>query len=581
MSSATPDQGGESTGGASTPAGWGNDVNNHSNVNSLRTATIARFETVEASLQEIKSLNNQILSKLSALEKNQSARPGKEAEKEQAEEQDETGEKDKDGEKDENGGKTDKDKDKDEGKKENRDSSDHEKDASELKPNGPQRNLDGTLDLFQTTPYEKRHTNNQSERYVLRIWPEVKLPAAVRAAGIRVSEIPLDAYKFRVMLDNSWRLVRASDPTNFLKLRQIQRALYLAAVPYLLWSVRIAPYLEGDFRIVQTYIENNRPVWPQTLEAIFQVMNHHGTLKRPVVIFARLAPYQNENYSNFAWRIRDTFYELTQEARENDVVREILQEHLKNYMPSVWSALQPKLSYLQVAGIIEEATIQAGIVAQIPIENHIYAKPDVNITLQGPTAPYHQLQITGATPSAPGKAEFVQPNAMKTATGLQISDPRSDNQAAYQAEEAEGTELALAIQDMECWKCNKMGHLAKDCKQKQGGGRSGASSGGYKNTLSASKPQQVTLKGTLYQEKGRAFGARAREQFRKLVGAGRGQSNSKPFDKRKKDRAYVAGDQEDDETESLPPSEIWNDYETDRVLSDLLMAMDEDLQAET
>lgn len=44
------------------------------------------------------------------------------------------------------------------------------------------------LTTFKPTPFDKKCTHNGSERCVQRIRPEIKLPAAVRASGIRVKK---------------------------------------------------------------------------------------------------------------------------------------------------------------------------------------------------------------------------------------------------------------------------------------------------------------------------------------------------------------------------------------------------------
>ena len=51
--------------------------------------------------------------------------------------------------------------------------------------------------------------------------------------------------------------------------------------------------LEGDFQVIQEFIDNTVATWPQALEATFQLMDRHGTLRRPIVQFARLAPFQH------------------------------------------------------------------------------------------------------------------------------------------------------------------------------------------------------------------------------------------------------------------------------------------------
>ncbi|RKF58994.1 hypothetical protein GcC1_179026 [Golovinomyces cichoracearum] len=104
----------------------------------------------------------------------------------------------------------------------------------------------------------------------------------------------------------------------------------------------------------------------------------------------------------------------------------------------------------------------------MPVEQAIYSKPGINITLQGQSAPYYQYEISPATPEAPSKAEIIQPNAISTNTGLSILDPRKDDQKAHEAEEE--TEIAMQAGDKKCYECRKIGHLAKDCTLKKKNG---------------------------------------------------------------------------------------------------------------
>ncbi|RKF55963.1 hypothetical protein OnM2_085031 [Erysiphe neolycopersici] len=130
---------------------------------------------------------------------------------------------------------------------------------------------------------------------------------------------------------------------------------------------------------------------------------------------------------------------------------------------------------MPTAQLVEEMVIKAGIIAQMLVEQAIYSKPGINITLQGQSAPYYQYEISLATPGAPGKAQIIQPNAISTNTGLSISDPRKDDQKAHEAEEE--TEGEMQEGDRKCYECGKIGHLAKDCALKKKGGYDGRTGG--------------------------------------------------------------------------------------------------------
>ncbi|RKF82010.1 hypothetical protein GcC1_019036 [Golovinomyces cichoracearum] len=288
----------------------------------------------------------------------------------------------------------------------------------DLNPDDSERDFDGSLNIYRMVQYpEKKHTKNESERFVKSIWTEVRIGSDLKGKGIQIKGLPDGAHKFKVYLDNSWKLVQASDVSVFHKLRQIQRALFQAAIPYDLWPVKFSLLLEGDFQVIQKFIDKTVASWPQSLEATFQLLDRHGTMRRPIIQFARLSPFQSEGYANFAWRLRTAFQELPRQPYFDSTIRDMLFETVKTYMPSVWSTIQPKIR-MPTAQLVEEIVIQAGIIAQMPVEQAIYSKAGINVTLQGQSAPYYQYEISPVTSGAPGKAQIIQPNAISTDTGL-------------------------------------------------------------------------------------------------------------------------------------------------------------------
>lgn len=76
--------------------------------------------------------------------------------------------------------------------------------------------------------------------------------------------------------------------------------MFQAAIPYDLWPVKLSLMPEGDFQVIQKFIDKTVASWPQALEATFQLMDRHGTMRRPIIQFARLLPFQSDGYANFA-----------------------------------------------------------------------------------------------------------------------------------------------------------------------------------------------------------------------------------------------------------------------------------------
>ncbi|KAI0990766.1 hypothetical protein K3495_g17421, partial [Podosphaera aphanis] len=148
-----------------------------------------------------------------------------------------------------------------------------------------------------------------------------------------------------------------------------------------------------------------------------------------------MAPYKEESYLNFAWRIRAAFYALPVQSQESPHVRDMLHEIMKMYMPRAWAQLLSRISILTNPELVEEVIVLAGNISRFEVENHIYTRPSVNVTLQGQASPYYQLQVGESTTTTPGKAEIVQPNAQTTQTGLTIVDPRKDNRAVHTTHE--------------------------------------------------------------------------------------------------------------------------------------------------
>ena len=91
---------------------------------------------------------------------------------------------------------------------------------SDLNMDESERNFGGSLNIYRSAQHsDRQHTNNESERFVKSIWPEARIACDLKGKGIQVKGLPDGAHKFKVFLDNSWKLVQASDVSIFHKLR--------------------------------------------------------------------------------------------------------------------------------------------------------------------------------------------------------------------------------------------------------------------------------------------------------------------------------------------------------------------------
>ncbi|MGI4816396.1 MAG: hypothetical protein ACRYE7_00150 [Janthinobacterium lividum] len=439
--------------------------------------------------------------------------------------------------------------------------------------------LDGKLNVhLAPVPAEpKSTTTDASEQYTRNIWPEVKLARDVNRLGIVTDRIPPDSYRIRVIIEKDWAISRADDAAIFEKLRKIQRGLLQSGLTYILWPSKLSPLLDGDFRAVARLIDNHDVSWTEALEAIFTTMEEHGSLRGTVSNFARLTPAQNEHYANFAWRIRDSFYDLPVDSQQAPAIRQILVDLLRNSMPRVWLEVKDKQAHLTTAQLVEQAIVVSSSIAKFAIEDHIYGKPSTRITLQGQAAPYYEMEISSATPSAPGRATIVQPNAMNTQTKLStLLD------AVHPGDERDGEierESSYATGDPKCYRCGRPGY-ASDCNNGRHPplrrtGNSSSIPSGQRNTTSGPSGQRVTLRGMLYNEDGsRTLG----NQFRRIAGREKGSpqpetdrrigfrrsDSGKPAMKGRQNAVYATGSLADaaydDETpEVVVPGEDWDD----------------------
>ncbi|KAI5861621.1 hypothetical protein GGS23DRAFT_142228 [Durotheca rogersii] len=279
-------------------------------------------------------------------------------------------------------------------------------------------------------PNPRRTTETQREGIVAAKWPGVILPSDA-------ANFPKCSSKNRVTIPPHLRLVRADHKT-LGKLDEIQCRLRNALIPYELWAARVATELAGDFQPVANCVRNRTPSWVTFVGAIIHVLEKHEAPDKPLTTFAALLPIQGETLLNFVRRLREAFYRLPPRDLEAEIVRELLQEGLRTYTPSVWLFLRRDNQW-NAAQIVEEAVCVAQTIERQAIERMIFSTPAVVTQSQGAAAPFYHLETSQATPSKPGTSQVRQPSA-RGAVPVKLS-------AAKEEDEDEDEDEGYAIYD--------------------------------------------------------------------------------------------------------------------------------------
>ncbi|KHJ32830.1 hypothetical protein EV44_g3498 [Erysiphe necator] len=157
----------------------------------------------------------------------------------------------------------------------------------------------------------------------------------------------------------------------FKKLSNIQNALQIALIPYHLWAQRVAIEMSGDFSSVRIWSAGKRLSWILFLEGIFTTMQRLNVLDSPFTTFSLLTPKDTESAHAFAWRLRDTFYNLSGIDRQSDTTRDLLKEILMTHLPRVWTISSPQLINSDNHEIVELIVQVASQVAKWRIEDKL------------------------------------------------------------------------------------------------------------------------------------------------------------------------------------------------------------------
>lgn len=223
-----------------------------------------------------------------------------------------------------------------------------------------QRDSSGRLKLVDK---EENRNLSPGEKFVRKAWPEAIFPQDIQ-------DDAFTSVKNKVILKPEWRLIVANADV-FKKLSNIQNALQIALIPYHLWAQRVAIEMSGDFSSVRIWSAGKRLSWILFLEGIFTTMQRLNVLHSPFTTFSLLTPKDTESAHAFAWRLRDTFYNLSGIDRQSDTTRDLLKEILMTHLPRVWTISSPQLINSDNHEIVELIVQVASQVAKWRIEDKL------------------------------------------------------------------------------------------------------------------------------------------------------------------------------------------------------------------
>ncbi|KAI1004283.1 hypothetical protein K3495_g3932 [Podosphaera aphanis] len=142
-------------------------------------------------------------------------------------------------------------------------------------------------------------------------------------------------------------------------------------------------------------------------------------LHEPVPEFARLAPYKDETYLDYAWRIRNSFFNLPIHIRGSEIVRGIEIKKIRTYTPTAWSHLCENQRKMSPSELIDRIVRQAKNISHCAIESQIFKTPPESMVLQQNPTSYFRHDF---------ESSLTNNDSISKKTSLSIADPAMDDQ---------------------------------------------------------------------------------------------------------------------------------------------------------
>ncbi|KAI1430430.1 hypothetical protein GGR50DRAFT_702432, partial [Xylaria sp. CBS 124048] len=280
---------------------------------------------------------------------------------------------------------------------------------------------DNTLNLHRYHHAEVAF--NDQERNVQLVFPQ----AILRPDSQRLGKCEA---RNKISFPSHMKLIKA-DAAVLDQLREFQRRLIAALVPYEMWAMRVSQEMYGDFYVVSEFIQNSRsPKWIDLLEAVIQILAEHNALHSPLTTFVSILPAQGESYVNYLWRVREAYQRLQGNQRDTHQTRDVIIDKLRAYAPSIWLHLEYRAADYNNGQLMEAATRLAATITHTAIEPKVYGTPETTIPLQGTAAPFFDYRIGAATTDRPASAKIVPYDHTTTVPASLkpvISDPATDS----------------------------------------------------------------------------------------------------------------------------------------------------------